>query len=113
MVICSRSQEGVDKAVASLKELEDAASGRVHGLKCDVGSAEDVEKLSAFAHERLGTVHIWLNNAGQVSIYAIKPQKCRPSIESLLGSNDNWYVIVGLLYSRAPQTLSSQKGGFS
>jgi short-subunit dehydrogenase len=58
----------VDKAVAALKVLEATAGGQVHGIKCDVGSAEDVERLRLFAQEKLGVVHIWLNNAGQVSI---------------------------------------------
>jgi short-subunit dehydrogenase len=58
----------VDKAVAALKVLEATAGGQVYGIKCDVGSAEDVERLRFFAQEKLGVVHIWLNNAGQVSI---------------------------------------------
>ena len=36
----------------------------IFGLKVDVGSAEDVEKLGEFAKEKLGTVHYWVNNAG-------------------------------------------------
>lgn len=58
----------MNKAVAALKVLEATAGGQVHGMKCDVGSAEDVERLRLFVQEKLGVVHIWLNNAGQVSI---------------------------------------------
>ena len=38
--------------------------GEVFGIEVDVGSAEDVDRLTEFAKEKLGTVHYWVNNAG-------------------------------------------------
>ena len=36
-------------------------------MRCDVSVAEDVAELGRFAKQQLGTVHLWINNAGQVT----------------------------------------------
>lgn len=40
---------------------------QVHGIRCDVSRPEDVAELGQFAQQQLGTVHFWINNAGQVT----------------------------------------------
>lgn len=55
VVICSRSEEGIQKAA---EELD------VHGIAADVSREEDVEKLFAFALEKLGGLDVLVNNAG-------------------------------------------------
>ena len=37
---------------------------KVFATKCDVGAAADVDALAAFAQEKLGVLHYWVNNAG-------------------------------------------------
>ena len=51
-------------AVRALEEKHAGGIGRVHGTVCDVSDAESVEALGAFAKEKLGTIHYWINNAG-------------------------------------------------
>ena len=48
--------------VAALKKKH--PSGSIFGTKCDVSSSSDVMALGAFAKDKLGTVHHWINNAG-------------------------------------------------
>ena len=39
---------------------------RVCGCECDVSSPESVTALGDFAKKNLGTVDIWINNAGRL-----------------------------------------------
>jgi len=55
IVICSRSQEGIQKAADELG---------VHGIAADVSKEEDVERLFAFAIQKLGGLDVLVNNAG-------------------------------------------------
>ncbi len=59
VVISGRTQPKVDKAVTSLKSL-----GKVQGFACDVSVAEQVYALGRFATTALGSIDIWVNNAG-------------------------------------------------
>jgi len=60
VTICSRKQEGVDEAVAELKDFSDQVLGKtVH-----VGKRESLEELLAASQERFGPVQILVNNAG-------------------------------------------------
>ncbi|CAH9131390.1 unnamed protein product [Cuscuta epithymum] len=77
VVITSRSPESVDMTI---KELEDDLNqimrtttgsykkkwdhAKVLGIACDVSQPEDVRKLGKFAVDELGTIDIWVNNAG-------------------------------------------------
>jgi len=51
-------------AVEALRERHAGGLGRVHGTVCDVSDSASVEQLGEFAKEKLGTIHIWINNAG-------------------------------------------------
>lgn len=55
IVICSRSEEGIQKASKDLG---------AHGIAADVSREEDVEKLFSFALEKLGGLDVLVNNAG-------------------------------------------------
>ena len=39
----------------------------MHGLRADVSSSPDMAALGAFAQRRLGTLDLWINNAGEVT----------------------------------------------
>jgi len=62
VVVSSRSAERVEATVAQLRE--EFPEGKIVGLPCDVSVSDDVEALAGFAQQQLGTVEIWINNAG-------------------------------------------------
>ncbi|TKW12031.1 hypothetical protein SEVIR_5G010800v4 [Setaria viridis] len=55
-------QEGL--SVAKKKERKILSNAKVVGTACDVCKPEDVKKLVNFAINELGSVDIWINNAG-------------------------------------------------
>lgn len=59
IVVSGRSQARLDEAVRSLQYL-----GEVKGLVCDVSMPEQVYALGRFAAAELGSIDIWVNNAG-------------------------------------------------
>ncbi|KAK8513824.1 hypothetical protein V6N12_052989 [Hibiscus sabdariffa] len=76
VVVASRSPESVDMTVKELEEnlkegmiaggssSKNLEQAKVVGRACDVCEADDVEKLANFAISELGSVDIWINNAG-------------------------------------------------
>ena len=39
----------------------------MHGIRCDVSRPDDMAELGRFAQQQLGSVHLWINNAGSVT----------------------------------------------
>uniref|UniRef100_A0A0D6QWC4 chlorophyll(ide) b reductase n=1 Tax=Araucaria cunninghamii TaxID=56994 RepID=A0A0D6QWC4_ARACU len=78
VVIASRSPDSVRTTVAQLQqELSEGLSvstasppitqngeGKVFGISCNVSNGEDVKMLAEFAVNKLGSIDIWINNAG-------------------------------------------------
>nr|XP_043623656.1 probable chlorophyll(ide) b reductase NYC1, chloroplastic [Erigeron canadensis] len=77
VVIASRSEESVDMTIKELEEnlqegiasaasssKKNLANAKVVGTSCDVCDPTDVKKLANFAVNQLGSVDIWINNAG-------------------------------------------------
>ncbi|KAK3436480.1 hypothetical protein EUGRSUZ_C01035 [Eucalyptus grandis] len=77
VIIASRSPESVDMTVKELEqnlmEVKQAASdssktslahAKVVGIPCDVCNPENVQNLANFAISELGSIDIWINNAG-------------------------------------------------
>lgn len=62
-VLCGRSQDRVDDAVASLV-ADGLPASQLAGTSCDVSDAASVQGLWDFAVERFGRVDHWVNNAG-------------------------------------------------
>lgn len=61
VVVCGRSQDGVDQA---MDRLGRASAARLLGRPCDVADTRQVQALWDAAVERFGRVDIWINNAG-------------------------------------------------
>jgi NAD(P)-dependent dehydrogenase (short-subunit alcohol dehydrogenase family) len=59
VVISGRSEEAIQKAVASLE-----ADGKITGHVCDVREEKQVYELARFAMQTFGRIDIWINNAG-------------------------------------------------
>ncbi|XP_057505735.1 probable chlorophyll(ide) b reductase NYC1, chloroplastic isoform X2 [Actinidia eriantha] len=77
VVVASRSPESVDMTIKELEEnLEEGrataggssgknlARAKVAGIACDVCEPDDVRKLAEFAVGEIGSIDIWINNAG-------------------------------------------------
>jgi NAD(P)-dependent dehydrogenase (short-subunit alcohol dehydrogenase family) len=62
VVISSRGQAAVDKAVAEVASVP--GNGEVVGIACDVSNRAAVQALWDGAKAALGSVNIWINNAG-------------------------------------------------
>ncbi|MEZ5566345.1 MAG: SDR family oxidoreductase [Gammaproteobacteria bacterium] len=73
VVLSSRRQADVDKAVAELSELAaHPGYGKVQGTTCDVTRKLDVQALWDHAVAAFGRVDYWINNAGRAtSRYAV------------------------------------------
>jgi len=65
VVIASRTQKAVDKAVRNLRE----SGAQADGLACDVSDLRQVEALAEFAVQKYGGLDIWVNNAGISAAY--------------------------------------------
>ena len=61
LVICSRSEEKINRAA---KEIAEATRAKVLAVAADVSNHEDVKRLIDFAIERLGRIDILVTNAG-------------------------------------------------
>ncbi|KAG8238105.1 hypothetical protein J437_LFUL012716 [Ladona fulva] len=58
---------GVARRVERVQELESSlsgAKGKLYPLKGDITKEEDVEKIFDWIHQKLGTLHVLVNNAG-------------------------------------------------
>ena len=62
VIISSRSAERVQAAVVELSG--EFPGGVAPGLAADVSKGEDMDALAAFAYEQLGSLDVWINNAG-------------------------------------------------
>ncbi|MBI1295985.1 SDR family NAD(P)-dependent oxidoreductase [bacterium] len=60
VVVASRAQSSVDRAVADLR----ADGARAAGIVCDVGDVGQVQALAQHAVDSFGRLDIWVNNAG-------------------------------------------------
>jgi short-subunit dehydrogenase len=100
VLISSRHQDAVDQALAN---LQDAAPERVvAGQVCDVASFDQVQALWERSVEALGSVDIWVNNAGRDGIklpfFALPPDDYVKTVNTnMIGLlNCNRVVIPGM-----------------
>ncbi|KAL4855752.1 Chlorophyll(ide) b reductase [Chlorella vulgaris] len=87
VVLCGRSSDAV---AATVEELQGLAGGssKVHGTTCNVARPEDVAALADFAKEQLGTIDLWINNAG-TNAYRVGPlaEQDSQDIIDIIGTN--------------------------
>ncbi|KAH1018927.1 hypothetical protein HUJ05_006609 [Dendroctonus ponderosae] len=58
----ARRKEQIDEVSKSLKKCK----GQLHGIRCDMSKEEEILKAFQLATEKLGPVHVLVNNAGIV-----------------------------------------------
>ena len=83
VIICSRRQRDVDRAVT---ECRRRGNGNVAGITCDVQEYRQVQRLMDFAVQELGGLDILVNNAGvayTASVVDLKPEEWR----EIIGTN--------------------------
>ncbi|KAL3158125.1 hypothetical protein ABBQ32_011723 [Trebouxia sp. C0010 RCD-2024] len=65
VVICSRSDDKVRATVSELSALSTPQSlGEVKGRACNMTKPAQVASLADFARDELGSIDLWINNAG-------------------------------------------------
>jgi len=107
VVICARSPDGVDAAVKEMaaKYGED----RVVGAACDVSSPDDLERLAKFAQDALGSIDVWINNAG-TNAYSYGPlfEQDPAELRQICETN-----VLGIMLGcrQAIRTMKDQPGG--
>jgi NAD(P)-dependent dehydrogenase (short-subunit alcohol dehydrogenase family) len=80
VVICSRRQSEIDRAVGELKEK---AGDRIKGTTCDVRNYSQVVNLFNFVEESFGGIDVLVNNAG-VGLLA--------SVENM--TVEEWHMVI-------------------
>ena len=83
VVIASRTQTAVDKAVRRLREN----GAQAEGLACDVSDLQQVEALAEFAVQKFGSLDIWVNNAGLSAPYGPTAHLPSESFQSVIDTN--------------------------
>ncbi|XP_021741526.1 probable chlorophyll(ide) b reductase NYC1, chloroplastic isoform X1 [Chenopodium quinoa] len=117
VVVTSRSADSVDDSVKeleeNLRELE-AVNGKsqryakVVGIPCDVCDPNDVRKLANFAVNELGSVDIWINNAGTNKGFRPLLQFTDDDIKQIVSTN----LVGSVICTReAMRVITSQKKG--
>jgi short-subunit dehydrogenase len=107
VMISSRGQEAVDKAIATLRK--EFPQAKIAGQPCDVGEFAQAQALWDAAVAALGRVDIWVNNAGRdgikVPFFMLPPEDMKATITTNL---------VGLMNcNRVCMTgMYQQKGGW-
>ena len=84
MFITSRNTTGLVKVTDELREeLADSLgdSVPVSGFgECNVGSVNSVARLAAMAQREMGTVDVWINNAGYSGTFQAWPLPIPPAL---------------------------------
>lgn len=107
VVICSRNDDAV-KAV--VKEFRDRyGKDRVVGRACNVCKASDVKSLAMYGQDSLGSLDIWINNAG-TNAYSYKPL-IETSENDLADIVDTNVLGVMLCCQAAIQAMAKQSRG--
>ncbi|XP_028068704.1 probable chlorophyll(ide) b reductase NYC1, chloroplastic isoform X3 [Camellia sinensis] len=122
VVVASRSSESVDMTIRELEEnlkegmvTASASSGtnlaraKVVGISCDVCEPDDVRKLANFAVSELGSIDIWINNAGTNKGFRPLLQFSDEDIQQIVSTN----LVGSILCTReAMHVMKNQnKGG--
>lgn len=75
MFVTSRNSAGLSKVVEELKEELRPVLGNdvpVAGFgECNVSSANSVARLASLAQREMGTVDVWINNAGYSGTFQV------------------------------------------
>ena len=105
VVVCGRSEAGVERAV---RELAETTGGEVAGMVADVSDLDHVRAFFQFVDERFGGADILINNAG-IGIFAATAQLTPDDWRRTLDTN-----LTGVFYccQEALTRFRNRGGGF-
>ncbi len=83
VMICSREQSSVQKALDTLKQPN---PGRIEGMAADVRHYEQVERLMAATGEKFGGIDILVNNAG-IGLFSSVERMTPEEWDAVIGTN--------------------------
>eukprot|EP01025_Chloroclados_australasicus_P029578 TRINITY_DN2958_c0_g1_i1.p2 TRINITY_DN2958_c0_g1~~TRINITY_DN2958_c0_g1_i1.p2 ORF type:complete len:305 (+),score=28.06 TRINITY_DN2958_c0_g1_i1:94-1008(+) len=107
VVICSRSQERVQSTLQEFQEQ--FGEGQVYGKKCNVSKAKEVQEFAKYAQQCLGTLDIWINNAGTNAYsYSTLEESDDEDILDIVSTN-----VLGVMYGcrEAIKVMKQQESG--
>ena len=113
VVISGRDAQRVEEAVQALARLH--GPERVAGQACDMTIFAQVQALWNFAKQRLGTVDIWINNAGRANtltpFWELDPATIQAVVETnLTGSMYGAKVALSGLRAQGHGSLYNMEG---
>jgi 3-oxoacyl-[acyl-carrier protein] reductase len=85
VVICARNREAAERAAS---EIASETGAKAFGTNADVSKQNDVEMLFQFADEKLGQLHILVNNAG-IGIFGSVAELTPEQWDRVIGVNLN------------------------
>ena len=68
VIVCSRSEGNVNEALEQLKKQFPEKNSHYFGFVCDVTKDDSNFDLFEFAKSKLGSVDVWINNAGIIQV---------------------------------------------
>ena len=113
VVISSRHPDAVERVVAELKAT--APDRRVVGCACDVTDYGQVETLWDMAADSLGSVDIWINNAGRdatkVPFFMLPREEIPDTVNTnMIGMMYCNHVAIPRMYKQGHGTIFNMEG---
>jgi len=113
VVVSSRGQAAVDETAAALRA--DWPDRRVVGQACDVGDFGQVQELWDAAVDELGSVDIWINNAGRDGVkapfFAVPPEDYALTVQTnLVGLMNGCRVAIPGMYRQGSGRIFNMEG---
>ncbi len=113
VTVSSRNQYSVKKALDSLARKH--SNDRFLGVVCDVRDFHQIQALWDEAHERFGSINIWINNAGFISsvgeLWEFDPASVKAMVETnLLGTVYGAMVAVERMLAQGQGAIYNMEG---
>ena len=113
VVISSRGQAAVDKAVAELSQ--DFPPEKIAGQPCDVGVYDQVQALWDASAAKFGSIDIWVNNAGRDSdkklFHELEPSDYVSTVNTnLIGIMHCCHVAIGEMRKQGGGKIFNMEG---
>ncbi|HET9087469.1 MAG TPA: SDR family NAD(P)-dependent oxidoreductase [Acidobacteriaceae bacterium] len=106
LVLTARDEEELERANRDLVERGVAAE-KILCIPCDLTKLEDVQRMVAFATQRMGKIDVLINNAGIMTVGPLEDQPVRGFKHAI---ESNYYTALYATVSVLPQMLARGNG---